>query len=285
MIDRDPPRLLQSARDAHVREALQAASARTPSAAQLDALAAKVSAASAASSSTGFFAQLLGQTTAIKVSLAVIALGSALWLSLRPSPVPADAHRSPLGAVPVAPQARAALALRAQPAQLERAATEAKVQAALPARPALSKEPASSLAKPSSAPRARAAGVRRVRATDARAAVAESPSSERAPADDPVEDPVEDAVAAPEPRQAPSELALLGRVQGLLARDPDAALALLEEHRDSFPRGAFSEEREALAIDALRRLGRRVELRARAQAFLARYPASPHCDRIRAWLE
>jgi hypothetical protein len=70
----------------------------------------------------------------------------------------------------------------------------------------------------------------------------------------------------------------------LLAQDPRAALEVTDEHARSYPGGAFAEEREALAIDALRRLGRRQELQARARAFLQRYPTSPHRERIEAWL-
>jgi hypothetical protein len=48
--------------------------------------------------------------------------------------------------------------------------------------------------------------------------------------------------------------------------------------------GQFSEEREALAIDALLRLGRRSEAQARARAFLQRYPSSSHRERVGAAL-
>lgn len=82
----------------------------------------------------------------------------------------------------------------------------------------------------------------------------------------------------------PSELALLGAAQALLAHDPQAALEHLSEHARLYRRGQFAEEREALAVDALRRLGRRAELRERAEAFLAKYPRAPQRERIEQWL-
>jgi hypothetical protein len=83
---------------------------------------------------------------------------------------------------------------------------------------------------------------------------------------------------------APStgESALLQRAQSALARDPARALALTEQHRRSFPAGALSEEREAIAIQALRRLGREPEARARAARFETKYPNSVHRSRVRA---
>jgi hypothetical protein len=92
-----------------------------------------------------------------------------------------------------------------------------------------------------------------------------------------------ESAAAPSQASAP-ELTLLSRAQRLLAQDPRAALDVIDEHVRAYPAGAFVEEREALAIDALRRLGRRQELQARARAFLQRYPGSPQRERIEAWL-
>ena len=87
---------------------------------------------------------------------------------------------------------------------------------------------------------------------------------------------------AAEPR--PSELALLGQAETLLTGDASAALARLGEQARLYPHGAFAEEREALAIDALQRLGRRAELRERGRAFLANYPHSAQRGRILKWL-
>lgn len=55
-----------------------------------------------------------------------------------------------------------------------------------------------------------------------------------------------------------------------------AALSSADEHRRRFPRGRLIEEREALRIRSLDRLGRREASRAAARAFLKRYPTSIH---------
>lgn len=91
---------------------------------------------------------------------------------------------------------------------------------------------------------------------------------------------------APPPRPAPeSELALLQRSQAALDRDAAAALALAEEHARDYPNGLFTQEREILAIEALLKLRRRPTALARAEAFLERYPESPHSRRVRALLD
>lgn len=98
--------------------------------------------------------------------------------------------------------------------------------------------------------------------------------------------PTRSAAGTPERAAAPvpSELALLAAAQQLLAQDARDALEQLSQHARLYPRGEFAEEREALALDALRRLGRRTELRDRAQVFLAKYPRSPQRERIEHWL-
>lgn len=78
------------------------------------------------------------------------------------------------------------------------------------------------------------------------------------------------------------ESALLQRAQSALVSDPARALALTEQHRRSFPSGALSEEREAIAIQALRGLGREPEARARAARFETKYPNSVHRSRVQA---
>ena len=78
------------------------------------------------------------------------------------------------------------------------------------------------------------------------------------------------------------ESALLQRAQSALASDPARALALTDQHRRSFPAGALREEREAIAIQALRGLGREPEARARAARFETKYPNSVHRSRVQA---
>lgn len=71
------------------------------------------------------------------------------------------------------------------------------------------------------------------------------------------------------------ENALVSRAQTALARGrAGEALEALSEHQRRFPRGQFTEEREALAIQALSRLGRMEQAVARAERFRARYPGS-----------
>lgn len=65
------------------------------------------------------------------------------------------------------------------------------------------------------------------------------------------------------------------------AGDPATALARAEEGHARFPRGVFWQEREAIAIASLVRVGRAGEARARSQAFLARHPESPYAAQLR----
>jgi hypothetical protein len=82
-----------------------------------------------------------------------------------------------------------------------------------------------------------------------------------------------------------AELALLGRAQVLLDRDPNGALDVLGEHARSYERGVFIEEREVLALEAESKLGHKALARARAERFMARFPRSAHARRVRTLLE
>jgi hypothetical protein len=64
-----------------------------------------------------------------------------------------------------------------------------------------------------------------------------------------------------------------------------AALSALASIRADFPEGSLAQEREALTIEALLAFGDRAAARARAAAFLARYPESPHVDAVRKALK
>ena len=59
------------------------------------------------------------------------------------------------------------------------------------------------------------------------------------------------------------------------------ALALLEQIRARIPGGVLTQEREALAIEALDRTGQRAAAATRAAAFLRAYPGSPHAAWVR----
>jgi hypothetical protein len=82
-----------------------------------------------------------------------------------------------------------------------------------------------------------------------------------------------------------NEIELIGRARAALPRDPAAALALLDEHRREFPRGALVEERDAIRVLALAALGRIEQARHEAQMFLRAYPFSPHAERVRRAIE
>jgi hypothetical protein len=55
----------------------------------------------------------------------------------------------------------------------------------------------------------------------------------------------------------------------------------LDEHVRRFPHGVLVEEREVLAIDVLRTLGKREDARARLAAFAKRFPTSVYLPQLR----
>ncbi|MDF2697032.1 MAG: hypothetical protein K0S65_5415 [Labilithrix sp.] len=89
--------------------------------------------------------------------------------------------------------------------------------------------------------------------------------------------PASGKTAAPEET---SEGALLHRAHAANAADPRQALALTAEHSRRFPNGMLAHEREVIAIEALARLGRADEARARAATFFATYPGSAYRRRV-----
>ncbi len=101
-------------------------------------------------------------------------------------------------------------------------------------------------------------------------------------------EPIEADVEAPARRRpAPryevdveAELALIRSAQDELTTWPARALAFTDQHRRRFGEGTLAQEREVVAIDALVRLGRGADARARADAFRARWPRSAHLRRI-----
>lgn len=115
-----------------------------------------------------------------------------------------------------------------------------------------------------------------------RTASASEPSIEPAPA----------PVIAPAPRPQPkpeavqeaprmSEAELLLKARQALKRDPELALRLASEHQAQYATGRLTPEREVLAIEALRNLGRKAEADERLRKFEARYPESIHLKRLR----
>ena len=78
------------------------------------------------------------------------------------------------------------------------------------------------------------------------------------------------------------ETADIARLRSVSQSDPARGLALAQDGARKFPQGFFSQEREAIAIRALVRLGRVREARARAEHFLSAYPRGPAAESIRA---
>lgn len=71
------------------------------------------------------------------------------------------------------------------------------------------------------------------------------------------------------------ERGLLDRARAKMAAgETEAALAVLTQHARSYSRGLLSEEREAMAVNALVALGRAPEARRRGRAFHEQYPSS-----------
>jgi hypothetical protein len=93
-------------------------------------------------------------------------------------------------------------------------------------------------------------------------------------------EPARPSRARPAPR-AESEAALLQRAQAALAGDPARALALTREHQRRFPRGSLSQEREVIAIEALKRVGAGRAAGEKASEFEQRYRGSVHEGRVR----
>lgn len=174
---------------------------------------------------------------------------------------PAVAARAVSPAPAVAP--RPALAARAAPAVIAPVATPAAPALATPA-------PAPVASAPPVAPIAPAARV-------ALAPAAALPALR-----------LGGAPLAPPPAPAPptlhDELRAIEQAQAALRGDPARAVEILDRAERSAVRPQLLDERDLLHIDALTRLGRWSEARARALALEARAPRSPQSARARALL-
>jgi hypothetical protein len=80
--------------------------------------------------------------------------------------------------------------------------------------------------------------------------------------------------AKPAPVAQLSEAELLEQARSALKGDPARALARANEHRSRFPGGVLVQEREVIAIKALRALGRGAEADRRTAAFEKAFPGS-----------
>lgn len=81
------------------------------------------------------------------------------------------------------------------------------------------------------------------------------------------------------------EVELLTGAQRALRDSPARALELARQHEQRFRYGTFAEERDALIIEALFRLGRMSDARSRAERFMLAWPDSPQRGRFRRLLE
>jgi hypothetical protein len=77
------------------------------------------------------------------------------------------------------------------------------------------------------------------------------------------------------------EAQLVADARDALGHDPNGALTLVQQAAREFPSGQLVEEREAIAIRALAKLGRSEAARARAERFLARFGSGPHAEAVR----
>jgi hypothetical protein len=123
------------------------------------------------------------------------------------------------------------------------------------------------------------------------------PSSSSSAAPDPppsrpaTRPPSSSAAEAPSAGPAPSgdtlaeEVALLEKARTALGASPAQALALADSHAALYPAGKLAMEREMLAIDALVRLGRAGEARARAAPYLSGSHGSLYAERLRKLLD
>jgi hypothetical protein len=78
------------------------------------------------------------------------------------------------------------------------------------------------------------------------------------------------------------EVELLERARAALKNNPQYALSLTAEHKLRFPGGALAQEREVIAIEALKRLGREDQASLRSDEFSKNYPGSAHRRKLDA---
>ena len=86
----------------------------------------------------------------------------------------------------------------------------------------------------------------------------------------------------PTPAAQPTEAELLEQARSALKSDPARALAKANEDARLYPRGVLVQEREVIAIQALRRLGRSAEADRRAEAFGKAFPGSAFQRKLNA---
>lgn len=86
-------------------------------------------------------------------------------------------------------------------------------------------------------------------------------------------------------RATNDEAALLLAARAALKQDPAAALRLTKEHARRFANGDLVQEREVIAIEALRRLGQTDAAQKRGAAFEEQFPGSAHRSKVEQTLQ
>ena len=135
---------------------------------------------------------------------------------------------------------------------------QAPVQTSEPRSPTLASAAASPAGLPQLSPSSAALGV----------SAAERPHQSASPARD-AEPAPSAAVASANESSIVAEAKLLSTARSFLDDSPALSLAVTEQHRQKYPLGQLSAEREFVAIEALLRLGRRQEAERRAAPLLA----------------
>ena len=113
------------------------------------------------------------------------------------------------------------------------------------------------------------------------AAAPSAPATPSANVEPPAEPPSASADAAPSAMKSarervPAEAKLLEQARRALATNPSQALAITRRHQALYPNGTLAQEREVIAIEALRRLGQSGQASERAGSFEQKYPDSAH---------
>ncbi|MBL8609560.1 MAG: hypothetical protein JNL38_19675 [Myxococcales bacterium] len=253
---RDPPRLAASTDDALLRGALEAGKAELPSAAELAALAAKLGpivgggpAGPGGGSPAAGGAGGLGAATKLAAVVglgAVVALGGAAYLGAFSPAAPT------LGSANASANANASTNPTPNPNPNPNPNPTPNPNPNPTPNPNQNPNP-----NPNPNPTAHT-NPRSAAAASAAASTAERP---------------------PEPLEP--EATLLGRAQDALRSDPARALALCERHARDYPGALLGQEREVIAVDALTRLGRGAEAKARARRFREQNPSSSHLGRLK----
>jgi hypothetical protein len=106
---------------------------------------------------------------------------------------------------------------------------------------------------------------------------AETPAAPRAPAPLVARQPAAEASA-----NAAQDAELLQQARRSVVTEPARALELITEHQQRFPRSVLTEERQALRIEGLLRIGRRSEAERELGIFETRSPRSLYLRRLRA---